>query len=123
LGGSIRWVSYDLVVWVGRRPADAAAADERYEELMDLLDSGGDNSPPNPRLVAYSQALLRRWPDLDESDDSPWVVSPLIADAVGDVFPFAIDSERVDEVAAYAARLAEEQGLVCYDPQEGAVRP
>ena len=116
-------MSYDLVVWVGKRPADSSEADEQYEEFMDLLDGGADNTPPNPRLVAYCQALLRRWPELDDAGDSPWVVSPLIADAVGDVFPFGIESERAEEVAAYAARLAAEHGLVCYDPQEGGVRP
>ncbi|TCM45183.1 hypothetical protein [Kribbella sp. VKM Ac-2568] len=116
-------MSYDLVVWVGKRPKDAAEADERYEEVMDLLEANADNTPPNPRLVAYGAALVRRWPELDDAFDSPWVVSPLIADAVGDVFPFSIDSSRADEVAPYAARLAAEQGLTCYDPQEGALRP
>lgn len=111
-----------MVVWVGERPADGDAADELYEELMEELEEEeGDGTPPNPRLVAYAAELTERWPD--DLDTGPWVVSPLIADAVGDVFPFGMMFEQAEEVSAYAAGLAVKHGLVCYDPQEGRLRP
>ncbi|WP_145807850.1 hypothetical protein [Kribbella amoyensis] len=113
-------MSYDLVVWVGERPDDADAADAKYDELMELLESD-DGSPANPRLVAYADALLERWPA--DARVSPWVVEPLISDAVGDVFPFGVQFEHAEVVASYAAGLAIKHGLVCYDPQEGRLRP
>jgi hypothetical protein len=115
-------VSYDLAVWVGERPADGEAADEHYEKLMELLEED-DAIPPSEPIQAYVETLLERWPDLDEAPDSPWTVSPLMEDAVGDVFYFGIKEERAEEVSDYAAVLAEEHGLVCYDPQMGELRP
>ncbi len=110
-------MSYDLVVWAGDRPADADALDELYEELMELQeDNDDDETPPNPRLVEFAKALLERWPEI--SAGGPWVVEPLIADAVGDLFPFGVQFEYAGDVAEYAAVLAEKHGLVLFDPQE-----
>jgi hypothetical protein len=114
-------MSYDLVVWVGERPASAAAADELYEQIAEQLEED-DDTPPSPRLVAYAEALLERWPQ-DSAEADPWAVQPLHADAVGDVLPLGIKFEYADVVASYAAGLALKHGLVCYDPQEGLLRP
>lgn len=115
-------MSYDLVVCVGERPADADA-DEWYEQLMEAFEVvENDETPPNPKLVAYAEALLARWPQ-NADDLGPWVVGPLIADAVGDVFPFGVRFEYANEVVPYAGELAQRHGLVCYDPQEGRLRP
>ncbi|GAA1687739.1 hypothetical protein GCM10009745_35680 [Kribbella yunnanensis] len=116
VGVRIWRMSYDLVVWAGERPADGDALEELYEELMELQeDNDDDETPPNPRLVEFANALLARWPEA--SAGGPWVVEPLIADAVGDLFPFGVQFEYAGEVAEYAAVLAEKHGLVLFDPQ------
>ncbi|RZT27873.1 hypothetical protein EV649_1647 [Kribbella sp. VKM Ac-2569] len=112
-------MSYDLVVWVGSRPASPKAADKQYERMIRRLERD-DDTPPHPRLVAYAEALLERWP---EGEGSPWAVEPLLSDAVGDVFPLSVLTVHAKVVAAYAAGMARKLGLVCYDPQEGLLRP
>jgi hypothetical protein len=70
-------MSYDLAVWEGDRPPDDQAGQAVYREHVTLLEISGpaDRIPPTPRIRAYVEALLDRWPDIDEDDDSPWASS------------------------------------------------
>jgi hypothetical protein len=56
--------------------SDASAA-EIYRARTQLLD---EEAPVTPRIRAYAEALLARWPDGD--DESPWSVSPLLTVAL-----------------------------------------
>lgn len=114
-------MSYDMAVWVGKRPADEGEAEEQYEEVMELLEED-DETPPSEAIVAYARALADRYPDEPGAPGNPWRTMPILADAVGDVLTVNIDWDRAEEVASYMGRLAAEHGLVCYDPQEGALR-
>jgi len=58
-------VSYDLAVWEGERPAGDAAAGREFERLWAHYVGGGQPRPPTPRIAAYVQALLDRYPDID----------------------------------------------------------
>ena len=111
-------MSFDLAVWEGDRPPSDAAAAEIYEQFMDRLEAG-DHEPPTERIRAYVSALLDRWPDIDEDggEDSPWADGPLIGNAFGSVIYFAMVWSRADEASEYASRVAEQHGLVCFDPQ------
>lgn len=118
-------MSYDLTVWVGERPADDEAADEQYEEVMELLEEAADEpddaAAPSPRIRAYLDALVQKWPY--DAPDSPWAVVPLTDDAAGDAVLITLVSRRSDKASDFAAGLAAEHGLVCYDPQLGSLRP
>jgi hypothetical protein len=118
-------MSYDLTVWVGERPDDDEAADEQYEEVTERLEEAADEpadaNPPSPRIKAYLAALLQRWPY--DAADSPWAVNPLTDDAAGDAAIVTLVPHRADQAATYVAELAVAHGLVCYDPQLGALRP
>lgn len=112
-------MSFDLAVWVGAAPLDDRQAAETYARLMDELEAGVDTAPA-PAIVAYVDALLARWPDLDQpgGERSPWASAPLLAEAWGDAIYFPMTfSPTLDEAVAFAAGTAREQGLVCYDPQ------
>jgi hypothetical protein len=117
-------VTFDLAVWEGDRPPSDAAAAEIYEQLMDRLE-GGEQEPPTDRIRAYVSALLDRWPDIDEDggEDSPWADGPLIDNAFGSVIYFAMVWSQAEEASEFAARVAEEHGLVCFDPQSECLRP
>jgi hypothetical protein len=47
----------------------------------------GKPVPPTPRIRAYVEALLERWPDIEfdgnevKNEDRPWAVGPLMKDA------------------------------------------
>jgi hypothetical protein len=117
-------MSYDLAVWEGERPASDEEAAAAFEELMDALEAG-DFDPPTPRIQAYVAALLARYPDLttDDGADSPWATGPLLAEAFGTAIYFPISWSGAEEVSAFAAQVAADHGLVCYDPQTETLRP
>ncbi|WP_431897237.1 hypothetical protein [Nonomuraea sp. bgisy101] len=109
-------MSYDLAVWEGVKPADDKIAGGVYEGMMELMEKDGD-VPPTPRIRAYVDALLERWPDIDESEDSPWSMSPLIDAANGSLIYFPMVFSMAEEASAFAAGVASDHDLVCYDPQ------
>jgi hypothetical protein len=124
-------VSYDLAVWEGSRPADDAAALVTYRELLERWqDEGvveavhakmrGEQTAydPTPAIAAYVADLLRRWPDSgDASEESPWADAPLINNATGPLFYFAMVYSMAEEAVTFAAELAAKHGLNCFDPQ------
>ena len=69
------------------------------------------------------RALLAKWPDITKDEDSPWSDAPLMNNARGNVFYFGMVSSGAEEASTFAAALAKEQGLVCFDPQTGRLRP
>jgi hypothetical protein len=114
-------MSYDLAVWEGDSPSDDEVAAAQYESLMEQMESGalGD---PTPRIRAYVNALLARWPDIHEAEGSPWASSPLMAEASGPLVYFPMVFSRADEASTFAAELARDHGLVCFDPQMECLR-
>lgn len=119
-------MSYDLAVWEGERPADDAAAGQRFTDLYDkYIDADGPDVPPTKQIAAYVAALLERWPDLteDEDDISPWSTGPLIGEASGPLIYFPMRWSMAEEASAYAAEVASSMGLNCYDPQARCLRP
>jgi hypothetical protein len=117
-------VSYDLAVWEGDRPADDAATGNEFARLYKSY-LNGSGVPPTPRVAAYVQALLDRYPDIGtrKGRHSPWSTAPLIGEAAGPVVYVPMVYSRCEEVSAWAAQLAHEHGLVCYDPQLEQLRP
>jgi len=117
-------VSYDLAVWEGDRPSDNAAAGAEFGRLHKTY-LNGSGVPPTQRVAAYVQALLDRYPDIGtpEGRDSPWSTAPLIKEAAGPIVYFPMVYSRCEEVSAWAAQLAHEHDLVCYDPQLERLRP
>jgi hypothetical protein len=120
-------MSYDLAVWEGQRPADDEAGTKFYlKQIIPQLEGYDprDPTPPTPRIRAYVEALLKRWPDIQADDDgSPWSTSPLIGEAVGWFIYFPMVFSMAEEASAFAADLAQQHGLVCYDPQLERLRP
>jgi hypothetical protein len=118
-------VSYDLAVWEGERPADDETALEMFRALYEQHIEAEELAPPSPRIRAYAEALLKRYPDITDAagQDSPWSSGPLIGEAVGPLMYFPMMWSRGEEVSAWAAQLAAEHGLVCYDPQLECLRP
>jgi hypothetical protein len=91
-------------------------------QLQDC-DPGSPAAPPTPKIRAYVEALLERWPDLDEDLSSPWSTSPLMSEAIGSLIYFPMAFSMADEASAFAAEVARQHGLVCYDPQLKRLRP
>ena len=112
-------MSYDLAVWDGELPrGDEAGAvfDELYERYLD----SDEIAELSPRISAYVEALVERYPD--DAAGSPWVSPPVMGEASGPIVYLLMSYRRAEEVSEYAAALAREHGLVCYDPQGETLR-
>lgn len=120
-------MSYDLAVWEGSVPSSDGAALDEYKRMMDQWQ--GDGTPPyaepSAAIRAYVEALLARWPDIttDEGEDSPWADGPLIGNATGPLFYFAMTWSGAEAGTEFAASVANARGLVCFDPQTETLRP
>ena len=120
-------MSIDLAVWEGPRPASDAEALKEFESLYARHVESGSPSAPSERISAYVTALLARYPDLtelddDAVDDSPWSDGPLIGNASGPFIYFGFVVSGVEKGAwKFAVETAREHGLVCFDPQFGAL--
>ncbi|MEU8023957.1 MULTISPECIES: hypothetical protein [Micromonospora] len=113
-------MSYDLAVWEGVQPSNdgegGAVYDQLYEKYM-----AGEEVAPTPGILAYAEALAERWAVLTDNQTSGW--ESLLDDASGPMIYLTMPYGLAGELSAEAARLAAEQGLVCYDPQEEHLRP
>ncbi|MET8102789.1 DDE-type integrase/transposase/recombinase [Streptomyces sp. NPDC005236] len=75
-------MSYDLAVWDGDRPLDDDQAGSTYDELYErYLESDDVVVPLVPRIVAYVDALVERYPD--DVARSVWASPPVIEEASG----------------------------------------
>lgn len=112
------------MIWEGEQPtsdADACAIMiARSEDIEARLDRGEDPAPPTPEIADFTAALLRRWPD--SGDNTPWAVSGA-GYADGSSLSVHIRWGDHDEVSTFVAGLAKAHGLICYDPQQGRLRP
>lgn len=117
-------VSYDLAVWDGERPRDNHQAGTVYDEFYErYLESDDVVVPPAPRIVGYVEALIDRYPDDGSGVGSgAWASPPVINEASGPIVYLLMSYSKAEEVSEYAASLAREHGLVCYDPQAESLR-
>jgi hypothetical protein len=117
-------VSFDLAVWEGDRPANDFAAAAEFKRLYDLYIESDAPVEPTARIATYVQALLARYPDIDTDagDESPWSTAPLMNEARGPLVYFPMVWSRSEETSEWATRLAEHQGLNCFDPQATQLR-
>lgn len=91
---------------------------------MNRLEAA-DAEPPSDLISAFVASLLTRWPDITSpaGDGSPWADGPLINNASGACIYFAMVWSQGEEASAFAASVAAQHGLVCFDPQAEVLRP
>jgi hypothetical protein len=111
-------MSYSIMVFEGDVPRSDEEAVAVYQSMIDRYQDGGAVEP-TPAIRAYVEAMLARWPDISEDDgeDSPWADSPLINNASGPMFHFALGFSSLDASIPFIVEEAERRGLVCVDPQ------
>lgn len=126
-------MSYDLAVWHGPRPADHFAATEEFQERMEAAGAefeqrmaagadDGDTAQAGPAILDFLAELTARYPDTEPDDaDGPWASTPLSGDASSDYAYLCMTTAHLDEAVPFIASVAARRGLVCYDPQQGAV--
>ncbi|MEV6595580.1 hypothetical protein AB0M36_01810 [Actinoplanes sp. NPDC051346] len=119
-------MSYDLAVWEGDRPATDQEAGTVLQALATRYLEEEVDTPPTARIASFVDSVLARWVDLteDDLDDvSPFAAGPLRDEASGPIIYLALRPSMADEVSAEMAVMAEEHGLICFDPQSDQLRP
>jgi hypothetical protein len=117
-------VSYELAVWEGSPPPSNEAAMAIYTELIARLEDDAVEAPSD-RIRQYVDALVAKWPDMtdDEGTDSPWADGSMPGTAIGSAIYFSMSWSCAAQASHFAADLAAEHGLVCFDPQTESLRP
>lgn len=106
-------MSFDLAFWYEKEPRGNEAAARIYDRLTDGLTGVTEASPS---LAAFVGEVVRLFPDLTEenADDSVWS-SPIHHNAEAVIV--TISWSRAREVSEVLFKLALENGLNAYDPQ------
>ncbi|GAB2816573.1 hypothetical protein GCM10022221_13240 [Actinocorallia aurea] len=110
-------MSYDLAIWEGETPPNDHSAGVIYDAHMEVMELN-DEDPPTPLIQLFMERLLEHLPD----ESGAWSSAPAIESASGSVAYLTFTWGQGIEAATFAARLASELGLICYDPQRERLR-
>lgn len=114
-------MSYDFAIWESDDLTGEHGAMATFEELFNrYLDD--DLVAPTARIQAYSEALAAQFPG-DESEDTPWAAGGPNGNGSGPILYVAVRYSHANEVGVAAERLAQEHGLVFFDPQTAPTTP
>jgi hypothetical protein len=108
-----------LGVWKCLTPISNEEAAHQYQLLKDV----GSERRFDAEVYAFYTGLIGLYPEIDtlpeeELDNSPWASSMEVS---GSHVIMAIVPEQSEKVVPQVLALAEENGLVCFDPQAGRV--
>jgi hypothetical protein len=111
--------SFCLGVWKCLTPISDEEAAHQYRLLREV----GSESRFDAEVYAFYSRLIGLYPEIDtlpeeELDDSPWASSMEVSDSH---VIMAIVPEQSEKVIPRVLALAEENGLVCFDPQASRV--
>jgi hypothetical protein len=79
--------------------------------------------PPAAAIVRFVNDLLARYPDLTQTENTPWADGPMIRDANGSFIYFSIRWDYYDKVTPFVTSTAWRDGLNCFDPQTAECYP
>ena len=114
-------MSYDLLCWASSanmtpdNPAFEAWRDSKYQ---------ASDPEPSPALIAFADALLARYPDLDSDEqDTVWAFGPIKSSIAADYMDLHIDSEAPSSAIKFILETARKHGIDCLDPQDAEFYP
>jgi hypothetical protein len=117
-------MSFDLVIWVGDRPASDQEAHRTFDRLMAEVEreiSEGIAPKPDPRLARCVREITGSYSDglLGLIFGSVWTSMPVTPH--GSIVYMNLAWGVKTKVLDFIARTAAKHGLVCYDPQTSRV--
>ncbi|MBL8884909.1 MAG: hypothetical protein JNL45_17845 [Hyphomicrobium sp.] len=83
-----------------------------------LIKAQNSKDTTSLRLLGFVSDLLAKYPDLTETDDTPWATGPLAGEITGKFMNFVASwSWFTDDLVEFVSSTARRHGLHCYDPQ------
>lgn len=113
-------MSYDLFVFKGPIPR----SELEFTELLDRFQAGDEAAfESSPKLTAFYEDLLRKYPALedlpdDKVDDSAWAMTP---DESERLIALNFAWPEAERAAKEVPKLTRKHGLVLMDPQSGQI--
>jgi hypothetical protein len=87
------------------------------QRLMEAQDQSGASA----KLLEFVASLLAKYPDLADTDDTPWAAGPLPGEICGNFINFAVSwCSYEDDLISFVVETARCHGLHCFDPQSGS---
>ena len=97
--------------------------DKTFVDRINALHKSRRVPPASSELIAFVEALLDRYPDLTETEDTVWADGPLEGNIIGNLINMALIWSRYEEAVPFVIETAHQHNLHCYDPQNGAFFP
>lgn len=119
-------MGYQLVIWEGQRPEDDAAVARAWLGISRRYLMDDEPVEPTPAIREFVEALTEQWtddPDDPEWEASPWKSTSLLDWASGPALYLNLTLRRGPMASCIIAHMAEERGLVTFDPQLELLRP
>ena len=114
-------MGYYISVWDGTTPSNTREAHDIYEQVY--LEAH-PRVAPTPQLLDFLEALQREWPGVpgDCLEGTPWKWERIEEGAAGRLFDTVLTFGSAATAVPRIAALAEERGLVLFDPQHESLR-
>ena len=118
-------MGHQLYIWEGTRPGtDSAGAAELLALARRYLLGG--RVPATTAIQEFANAVAEHWSGDSRPAwwDEDWMtLRSVVAGASGPVLPLDLPMPRASIASCIVAAMAEEHGLVCWDPQVAMLRP
>ena len=107
---------YTIVLW--ETPALSGDVDASILHDQFVAYQNTSREPPSAQILRYLDALIARWPCVSANGAQPAGSVSIVYKAVGPVLSCSLAPSVLAEVMPICVRLAQQHGLVCYDPQK-----
>jgi len=89
-------------------------------DFAQRLREAQDQSGVSKKLTEFVASLLAKYPDVTNTDDTPWAAGPLTQEISGNFINFAVSwSWYNDDVISFVVETAHSHELHCFDPESG----
>ena len=114
-------MGYYISVWDGAVPSNTREAHRIYEQIH---REAHPRVAPTPPILDFLAVLRREWPGVpgDRLEGTPWKWDRLEDEAAGRLWDTSLTFESAATAVPRIAALAEERGLVLFDPQYRRMR-
>jgi len=93
---------------------------KRADFIQRLSEAQDQPGASGAKLLELVAALLAKYPDLAETEDTPWATGPLTGEIGGNFINFAVGWSCYNEdLISFVVETAHCHGLHCFDPQSG----
>jgi len=107
---------YLIVMWEIPAPSGDADASILHDQFVSYQNTSTE--PPTPQILHCLDALITRWPCVNHHGPQSSTSVSIVYNAVGPVLSCSLARSVMTEVLPICVHLAQEYGLVCYDPQK-----